>query len=84
MNLIVGEGIIAWAEGTDLLPIQSAGRSVVNAQMKVYEIAAGASYTLFRQSSFLAPRGVIEGKALAYVQYDRVMNTSSLYLEDLR
>ena len=80
MNLVVGDGIVAWAEGTDLLAIQSAGRPEVNAQMKVYDIASDASYTLFRQSVFIAPRAVLGGKTLVYVQYDGLMNTSKLYL----
>jgi len=79
---IIKGNLVVWAEGTDYFPFQ--GRNgAVNAMMKVYDIDTGGMYTLFRQSSFVAPVAIVGDNSLAYTLYDQMKGTTGVYILEL-
>jgi hypothetical protein len=78
---IIRGNLVVWAEGTSALSFQEPSRPY-NTTMKLYDIESGATYALFRQSTFITPLA-ISGKMLAFTQQDRINDTTGLYLIEL-
>ncbi|HKP54589.1 MAG TPA: hypothetical protein VJ183_18280 [Chloroflexia bacterium] len=78
---IIRGNLVVWSEGTSTLPFIDR-KIVYNTLMKVYDIETGSTHTLFRQNTFVAPLAIV-GNALAFTQYDRIRDTTGLYLVEL-